>query len=443
MTDYEFYAMLDGGYANVPFAPKRKSNYIDLPNSRYDRSRGQRVIEDQLELLVACEELGYDGIVVSEQHNGPIGLLGNPMVAGAWLAARTKRIPILVHGAIINAYATPVRMAEELALVDTLSRGRLIIGLPMGHGMQYHSVGVMNPATGRARYREAHELLIKALTEPGPFEWNGEFFQIPYVNLWPKPIQRPHPEIFVAGGGSIETLQFIARHRYSYQAVMNPRKVMLGNMDRLRDLCLKEGYEASPKQIVAFVNIHVAETDKQARRDQNFFRSAMHDNFPPGYISTRSLQGVLAGGYRSRPMSELTFDELLDNGWAIAGSPETVAPRLEEWLEELGAGRVIAYTSAGSKPRWLATKSMTLFAEEVIPRLRKGGRPAWMDKHLPAYETASEFGARKAGDAPVPAVDLGDGGLYDAQTAYLDELREPFEPWPAQREPSTGEDERR
>lgn len=439
MADYEFNVILDGAYPEVPYAGKRKSNFIDLPNRHYDSTLGQRVLEDQLETLIALEDLGYDGAVMSEQHNGPIGVLGNPMLAGAYLAARTKRIQIGVIGSIINAYETPVRLAEEIATVDTMSRGRLTVGLPMGHGMQYHSVGVMNPAKARGRYREAHDLLIAAMTHPGPFEWNGEFFQIPYVNLWPKPLQKPHPPIFIPGGGSVETLQLVAKHHYTYMAVLNPRPVFLKNLAKFRELCREEGYEASPTQIAQVVAVHVAETDKQARQEseahdlwqyQNFFRSPMHDNFPPGYISPQSLRGILGGGYRSKPMNELSFDELVDMGWVIAGSPETVASKLQEQLEEAGAGRVILGINAGSKSRWMTMKSLTMFAEEVIPRLRPGGRPQWVGRELAGYETASEYGSRKPHDAPVPTVTLGDG-LVDVTRAHLDDTREVIEAWPA------------
>jgi alkanesulfonate monooxygenase SsuD/methylene tetrahydromethanopterin reductase-like flavin-dependent oxidoreductase (luciferase family) len=440
MTDYEFNVFLDGAYPEVPYAGRRRSNFIDLPNEHYDLALGQKTLEDQLELLIGLEGLGYDGAMVSEQHNGPIGLLGNPMMAGSYLAARTQRIRIGIVGSIINAYRTPYRLAEEIALLDNMSRGRLFFGLPMGHGMQHHSLGVMNPAESRARYREAHDLLIAALTRPGPFEWKGEFFNIPYVNLWPKPLQQPHPPVFVPGGGSIETLQFVAKHRYTYQGTLSPRPARIASMEKFRGFCEQEGYEADPRQIALVVSVHVAESDKQARQEteahelwqyQNFFRSPMHDNFPPGYISEKSLRASMAGGYRSKPLSELSYDDLVDNGWVIAGSAETVASKLKEYLDEMGAGVVVLAMHAGSKPRWMAQKSMTMFAEEVIPRLRPGGRPRWHGAELAGWETRSELGARRPADHLVPTAKFGEG-LVDASTAHVPELREILAPWPEQ-----------
>lgn len=439
MTDYQFNVVLDGAYPEVPYAGKRKSNFVSLPNEHYDSVYGQRAVEDQLETLIALEALGFDGGIVTEQHNGPIGLMGNPMLAGAYMAARTSRIRIGVVGSLINDYLTPVRMAEEIAALDIMSRGRLTFGLPLGHGMQHHSTGVMNPAKARARYREAHDLLIAAMTQPGPFEWKGEFFNIPYVNLWPKPIQQPHPPVFIPGGGSVETLGIVAKHRYTYQAALSPRPALKKTLDTLRDLALEEGYTLDPQQIALVIGVHVAETDKQARLEseahdlfqyQNFFRSPAHDNFPPGYVSETSLRRAMAGGYRSTPIAELTFDQIIEYGWAIVGSPETVASQLTDLMEEMGAGQLVLGLNAGSKPRWLAMKSLTMFAEEVIPRLRTEGTgtpgpgPA-------GYRTNAEFGALRDRDAPVPTATFGDGHLVDVRTAYIEELRaQPVEPWP-------------
>lgn len=436
--ELEFHVMLDGAYPQVPYAGKRKSNYITLPNAIYDRTYGQRVFEDQIETAVALEGMGYDGVAFSEQHNGPIGLHGNALLAASWVAARTTRLRIGAWGPILNSYATPIKLAEEIGALDTLSRGRLSFALPMGHGMQHHSLGYMNPAIVRRRFREGHDLLIKALTEPGPFEWNGEFFQVPYVNVWPRPLQQPHPPVVLPGGGSLETLQLAAKHRYTYLPVLNPRATFLKNVQRLRELCEQEGYTLAPGQVAAMITIHVAETDKQARLEaeahdlwmfQNFFLSPTHDNFPPGYVSPQSLRGVLGGGYRSTPMNEMTWDDLVAQHWVIAGSPETVASMLRESLEESRAGKLLVAANAGVKPRWLAMKSLALFAEEVIPRLRQGGAPLWKREEHPGYDTLSEYGARRDRDGWRPAVMLGDG-LIDAQLGHVEDCRRAMEPWP-------------
>jgi len=432
LYELEFYAMLDGAYPYVPPTRERRSNFIDLPNRHFDPILGQRVIQDQIGQLEFCEYLGFDGVLWSEQHSSPIGLQGNVLVGAAYLAARTSKIRLAAVGPLLNAYLTPLRLAEEAALVDLLSGGRLTLGLPMGIGAQYHGYGVMNPALARERFLEAHALFVKALTEDGPFEWKGKYFHQPYVNLWCKPLQQPYFPIFIPAAGSRESLALTARYHYTYQAVLTPRKVLLGNCERFLDLCRQEGYEADRRQIAAVIHVHVSETDGQARREaeahllwqyQNFFRSPFPDSFPFGHVSVESLRGMAAGaGYRSRPLESMQWDDLLAEGWLVAGSPDTVASRLRELTEEMHAGRVICTFNAGTMDRWLMNKSMTLFAEHVAPRFRPGGLPIWERERAAGPTSVSEAAARVPPDALMPMA-LKDGEYIDVRTAHLGDLR--------------------
>jgi alkanesulfonate monooxygenase SsuD/methylene tetrahydromethanopterin reductase-like flavin-dependent oxidoreductase (luciferase family) len=425
LENIEFLGLVDNAYTKVPYAGDRKSNFIDLPNSHYDPIEGQQVMEKALETVVSLEKYGFDGGGVSEQHNGPIGLWGNPMLAAGWLAARTDRMKILINGPILNAYQSPVRLAEEIALADTLSKGRLIVGLPMGHGMQYHSTG-MNPATARERHREAHDLMIQALYEDGPTEWKGKYFHIPYVNMWPRPTRKI--DFMLPGGGSIETQQLAAQRRYAYQCVLSPLAVMEKNMNRFRDFCREEGYEPAPNQSTAVLSLHVAETDAIARREveslevwgyQNFFRSASHDNFPPGYVSVDSMR-AMKGGYRSTPMDQLTYDDLLENRWLLAGSPETVTGMLHEVIERLGLGRVVLALTTGIKPKWMVDKMLTLFSEEVLPNFRPSGKPLVTADQRSGYTTNLEYSVRRKKDVPEPTAII-DGQRVNVLTHRLEE----------------------
>ncbi len=425
MSEREFHVMFNGSYPAVPSAKLRRSNYIDLPTEHYDALEGQKVLERMVTGAQLVERLGYDGVAFSEQHNGPIGLLGNPMIFGGYLAAATQRIRIGVIGPIMNSYLSPIRLAEEIAQLDILSKGRLMLGLPLGHGMQYHSVGMINPATARARYREAHELLIRALTDPGPFEWYGEHFQVPYVNLWPRPVQAPHPPVVILGGGSAETIDLVAKHRHSYQAVgISSRKAVQGALEKLRAGAERYGYELDPRQIWAGVTFHVAETDAQAMAEarphylwmmQNFFDSPFHDSFPPGYLSPAALRGMLAGGgYRSKPPSDTAFEDAVEAGNLIVGSPETVHDRLVELIDLYGAGRILLNTNSDIKPEWMSTKSLTLFAEQVLPRLR--GAKAGNEPEGP-YTTELDYRLRRSSATPEPSV------MIDGAPVALDDLR--------------------
>lgn len=434
MSDIEFLGLVDNAYVNVPYAGERKSNYINLPNTHYDPIEGQRALMQSLETVVSLEKYGLDGGGFSEQHNGPIGLWGNPMTAIAWVAARTQHMKLLVNGPVINNYLTPIRLAEEIAAIDTMSNGRLVLGLPMGHGMQYHSTG-MNPATARERHAEAHDLLIKALYDDGPFEWKGKHFHVPYVNLWPRPAHRI--DFILPGGGSIETQQLAAKRRYTYQSVLSPLDVMAKNMERFRDFCRAEGYEPDPRQSAAVFSLHVAETDEIARKElepyeewayQNFFRSPSHDNFPPGYVSVSSMR-AMRGGYRSRPMNEMTYDDLMENKWILAGSPQTVTEQLHTVVEKLGLGRVILGITTGLKPQWMVDKMLTLFSEEVLPHFRTNGKPLATLDDRAGYDTRLEYAVKRRKEHAVPTI-LRGNQLLDATKVRIDGVDPVIGTWP-------------
>ena len=362
--ELEFYLNLGGKY---PFVPTReeagKTVFITTPNKYYDRLRAERTLDDLVDNLVFAEKLGFDGLFVLEQHGSPSAVCGQSISIISHIAALTKGIRIGTVGAILNGYLTPLRFAEEVATIDLLSHGRYFFGLPMGVGMNYHSYGMMNPAFARERFREAHDLLIKALTADGPFAWEGRFFNMSYVNLWPKPLQQPHPPVWIPAAGSRESLAMAANNHYTWLAVLNPRKVLLRNCQTFRDLCQEAGYEYDPRQIAAPIDIHVAESDRQARieaephvmwRIQNGLGSPFHDSFPPGHVGVASLRGMAAGGgYRSRDISTMTFDELTEEGWIVVGSPATVAERLEQLTSEMGAGRVCVGGDQWTMPAWM------------------------------------------------------------------------------------------
>lgn len=432
----EFFGFVESGYPQIPYSGDRpsKTAYIDLPNSHYDPIQGQRNMETQLEVLASMEQYGLDGALFSEQHNGPIGTIANGLVGAAWLAARTDRIKIVVGGPIMNAYQSPIRLAEEIAVVDTMSKGRLMIGLPMGLGQAYHSLG-MNPATARERHKESHDLLVKALNEPGPFTWRGRFFNHNYVNIWPRPAHKV--EFIMPSGGSLETMELCAKRGYAYQTLLKHRPSMIATMNRFRDLCRKEGYEPDPRQSVAVVELHVAETDEIACREveaqllwnyQSYFESAYTELFPPGYTSTRSMRAILSEGYGTDTKT-MTLKDLTDNNWAIVGSPRTVIEKLEELIGETGAGRVILWFTTGIKQRWLLDKCLTLFSEEVLPHFRKSGLPLSESEPRYGFRSSLEYEAKRRKDVPPPTI-VKDGYLVDVYRHSIDPEGARLHPWP-------------
>src|SRR3954469_13324376 len=183
------------------FLKEHEAAWVTLPNSLYDPVRGGDLYSRYLDELVLAEELGFDGVVVNEHHQNAYGLMPSPNLMAAALTQRTSRVKLCVLGNALPLYNPPTRVAEEYAMLDVLSGGRLIAGLVVGSGPEYYSYNVQ-PTEARSRFKEAVELVLRAWTEDGRFAFDGEHYQLPYVNPWPKPLQQPHPPVWVPGLGS-------------------------------------------------------------------------------------------------------------------------------------------------------------------------------------------------------------------------------------------------
>ncbi|MGH9170370.1 MAG: LLM class flavin-dependent oxidoreductase [Acidimicrobiales bacterium] len=351
--------------------------WITCPNDLFDPRLGTEIYNRYLDELIHAEELGFDGVCVNEHHQNAYGLMPSPNLMASILARQTKRVKIAVVGNALPLYDPPTRVAEEFAMIDCISGGRLIAGMVVGGGPEYYSFSI-NPAEARSRFSEAHDLIIKAWTEPGPFEFVGKHYKIRYVNSWPQPVQKPHPEIWIPGAGSVETVEFVARKRYAYMGIpyfhISVFERMFGLM---RQACEKEGYEADPLQMGWLVPIFVGETDEEARRryEEHFWYFVRRllpgiTISPPGYTSVRSLKGIMRGGATFAEFLK-TWDQVVEGQYAIVGSPATVLDKLSENVERLGVGNLLGLFQLGTLPADDTRRSLDLFAAEVMPGLRE------------------------------------------------------------------------
>jgi alkanesulfonate monooxygenase SsuD/methylene tetrahydromethanopterin reductase-like flavin-dependent oxidoreductase (luciferase family) len=345
---------------------------LTYPNSNFDPAFGASLYSRYLDELEYADQLGFDGIAVNEHHQSGYGLMPSPNLMAAALTRRTSRARIMLLG-------NPLRVAEEIAMLDLMSGGRVDSGFVRGIGWEYfgHSI---NPTKSRSRFNEAHDLIIKAWTSPEMFSWYGENYEYRYVNLWPRPIQQPHPPIFIPGAGSTETMKFCAERRYTYMSVYAPTSIVRRWFDGYRAAATELGYVADPEKIAFSVPIYVADTDEKAHREaQPVVEWLYHKGLkqtgemvtPPGYMSPGSLRGVLASGLR---MGGNSYEDLLANGQAVVGSPSSVTKRLSELYDELGGfGQIIGLFAIGPSTHEQVKRSAELFATEVMPVLRPLG----------------------------------------------------------------------
>jgi alkanesulfonate monooxygenase SsuD/methylene tetrahydromethanopterin reductase-like flavin-dependent oxidoreductase (luciferase family) len=306
----------------------------------------------------------------------------SPNIIAATLARRTKDVGLVVLGNSIALYNPPVRVAEEFAMLDCISGGRLVAGFPVGTSMDTNYCYGQIPSLTREKYMEAHDLIMRAWHEPDPFAFNGRYNKLRHVNIWPRPIQKPHPPVHIPGGGSIETYDFCIDNTYSYSYLsftgyIRAKALMQGYWNRVAE---REVPDKSPYRAGFAQTICVAETDAEARKLYEehimyFYNRCLHvfAGFAdaPGYRTIKTIQsGALSQYAPPRPFSDVTWEELTEGGHVIAGSPETVRQRMEDLIKSLHVGNIFCLLHVGNMPKEKCMYSTKLFAEKVMPKLR-------------------------------------------------------------------------
>ncbi len=373
---YFFFHLMSWPYLEPDFDRQHDSAWIWLSNSHYDPVKGHELYREYLTTLAHAEECGFDGVCVNEHHQTAYGLMPSPNLIAAALTQRTSRVKIAVIGNALPMYNPPLRVAEEFAMLDVLSGGRLITGMVVGGGPEYFSYGV-NPTYARERFREALDLIVKAWTTPGPFAWDSKHYHFRYVNPWPRPLQQPHPPIWIPGVGSLETIEFVAQRRYAYMGIPYFHvDVFRKVFDQFREACGRAGYEPRPEQMGWGVPIYVAETDRQAREEFEphlwyFVRNLLKGLriTPPGYTSPRSALAILTNQHLFLA-EQKSWADIERGTYAIVGSPTTVRQRLAEEQKRVGAGVILTGCQTGTLPHELARKSMDLLGREILPYVR-------------------------------------------------------------------------
>ncbi len=378
MKVYFFHLM---PYAHVDMAEidKHRSAWVMLPNTNFDAGKGRALYERYLSELELADQLGFDGVCVNEHHQTAYGMMPAPNLIAAALTRTTKQAKICILGRALPLINNPIMLAEEFAMLDHLSGGRIITGFVRGIGTEYFANSV-NPTFSHERYYEAHELILQAWTKPGPFSYRGKHFQFDYVNLWPRPLQQPHPPVWVPSQGSLETIVWAAasERRYTYLQTFSPYPLALKAFRAYRDCARKEGYEPAPSQMGWAAPTYVAESDAQARRDlavhiEDFFNRflkfpSLEMRLPPGYSSIASTKALMVSKFQAR--ADATIDKLIEQGIILCGSPKTVLDRILHNQREMGFGHLLAMLQIGSQPGEMTERSTRLFAAEVMPGLK-------------------------------------------------------------------------
>ena len=352
-------------------------------NRFFDPIEGSRLYNERLEEYLYAEEVGVDGIMLNEHHNAPFCMQAKCNIFAAALAATTKRVKIVLLGNPLPTIDNPVQLAEELGMIDMLSKGRLVSGFVRGGGTEQFANN-SNPSYNRERFEEAHDLIIKIWSEPGPFKWQGNQYQFRVVNPWATPLQKPHPRIWIPGLASTETIVWAAEHRYPY-ICLNTSVIQTNEIWDLYDRTAERmGYKSGPPERGYLIRCHVAETEEKALRNgrqfmwmQGEFTGLGHPVWfsPPGYSSPASRRrGLEFVKGQADP-----FEKLIDTKSIIAGTPDQVVAQLRPILEETRPSILALWGNDGAVSHEDSMDCIRLMGQEVMPALREIGDELGLD----------------------------------------------------------------
>ena len=334
------------------------------------------VVRQEIEQMVWTEELGFDSVWLTEHHFIDYGLSVSPAVLAAAAATRTRRVRIGLAAAILP-FHDPIRLAEELAMVDVLSGGRLDVGVGRGNRPVEFEGYRIPQIESRERFDETLTILARAWTTER-FSFEGRHFTIPEVRVIPKPLQQPHPPLYVVCV-SPDTIEATA-----LRGLPMLNSILRGPIDQLvaqRDTYIKACKKAgrSDDETAALLNrwgvsrhIYVAPTDAQARAEtreaEMWYQDALRRFLIPNDIER--VHPLLQPGFRAlaERMGRITWEQLVAETLAV-GSPETVAAKIAE-MQRLGVGEVLCWMNFGGLAQSHVRRSMELFAREVMPRFR-------------------------------------------------------------------------
>ena len=391
MSSVQLFAWHFMAYPYLPedFDEKYESAWVTVPNALWDRERTHGLYQEYIDQLSYADELGFDGVVLNEHHQNAYGLMPTPNIIAATLTQRTKNAKIAVIGNLIPVRLNPLQIAEEYAMLDSISGGRMICGFVVGGPQEAFNYDIPGPQA-RLQFWEGVDLIVRAWTEPGPFAHEGRYYPLRYVNPWPLPEQRPHPPVWIPGAFSLETVEGVAKRGFSFfLSTRSKGAQVVQAAKRFKDAVEATGQHYRPERFGVLISVYVSESNKQAEEEARegvwyYLRNclkghvrtkgrSMSFGIASPNMSLRSRQAML----ESRPagMKMLgdidTWEELREFGSVVVGTPERVREHLWSIVEEAHVGSLLIQFHMGNMPDDLVRKSMRLFAEECAPWLRE------------------------------------------------------------------------
>jgi alkanesulfonate monooxygenase SsuD/methylene tetrahydromethanopterin reductase-like flavin-dependent oxidoreductase (luciferase family) len=351
-----------------------------VSNRNFVPEQGTELYKTYINTMIYAEECGFDWVGCNEHHFSPYGLMSNCNLIGSILINRTKNVRVAMCGNLVPLL-NPIRVAEEYAMLDVLSGGRLVAGFMRGIPHEYVAYN-MSPDESWERLAEAYELIVKAWTEPEPFGWEGKYYQYRAVSIWPRPHQKPYPRVLMSASNP-ESARFAAERRAIMGVVMLPDYDSARESIRVyKETARANGWEAGPEDILIGAHTFVADTEKEAKALLGDGLKYFYDVLAGGPRTAQRLVVQKTRYYRDTDaalkrsaarravLKETPIEERIEKGIVLCGTPDQVVDQLTRMKKELGHGVMNINMKIGNIPDEAVLRSMKLWGEGVAPHVR-------------------------------------------------------------------------
>ncbi|HVY80085.1 MAG TPA: LLM class flavin-dependent oxidoreductase [Steroidobacteraceae bacterium] len=360
---------------------------VTLSARHCDPAIAGKLLNRYLDEYILADELGYN-IMVNEHHAAATCMSTSCLTTLAILARQTRKARLLALGIPIGNRSNPVRVAEEIAMVDLLSGGRLEVGMVKGAAYEVFMSNRL-PARFNERFWEAHDLIMEALRNTGDnFSWDSENYHYRTVSLWPRPLQQPTPPIWMTSSSAFSSVEH-AKLDYTCATFLSGA-VARSVFEGYRKAYLEAHGRPAPEQRLAYLGVVAVAGDRKtaferAEQMKAYFTTAarLDPQFrnPPGFNPVKANVKMMQSGPSAvRPRlrngaplpSDATIEQYIDAGLMFVGTPDDVYQQLKQFYVDVGGfGNLLMMGQAGTISHADTVDNLKMFAQDVMPRLHE------------------------------------------------------------------------
>ena len=372
---YSQEAAKEAGYTNLMF-----------PNENFDPNRAGELYNIYFEEFAHASEAGFDGMMINEHHYNPLCMMPAVNLIGSVLARTTTKGKIVFLGNVLPIHENPVRVAEEVSMVDIMSGGRVRMRLRPVASDRKVWLPTPTPCTTASVSTKLTTSSLRLGPHPGPFSWEGKHFQYRIINPWMMPIQKPHPAIWIPGVASPESVIWAARHRYPYVALAPSIELLRGIYDLYAETAAEEGYTPTPDNRGYAIRVACADTDEEAyelgrnwywQLGTSFGIAPRHWQAPPGYLTRAAQQGARQQERNATRQVNVTpggpvleYEQAQETYQIVTGNPDTVIKKLKYLMDIIDPANLILWGREGRMSHDDAMHNINLLGKEVIPAIK-------------------------------------------------------------------------